>query len=102
LFLWRISDGQLLWNAVKNSMAIAFSPDGKYLAYSSIDDGNAVVLASPDASEVVLSLPPMQSAIWEMFFSPDSTLLAATDGIEIRIWTIPTGTLRYVGIPQCP
>ncbi len=52
LFLWRISDASLVWNEVKNSMAVAFSPDGQYLAYSDVDDGNKVILASPDTAQV--------------------------------------------------
>ena len=102
LFLWRVSDAELLWNDIKNSMAIAFSPDGQYLAYSDVDDGNVVVLASPDGTRVVRTLERMQGPVWEMFFSPDGSLLAATDGIEIHIWRVEDGTLLYIGRTICP
>ena len=37
----------------------------------------------------------MQGPVWELFFSPDSKLLVATDGIEIRIWQTADGNLLY-------
>jgi WD40 repeat protein len=101
IFLWRLSDGDLLWNDVKNSMAVAYSPDGRYLAYSDIDDGNKVFLASPDASQILATLDQMQSAIWEMFF-PDGSILAATDGVEVRIWGVEGRDLLFVGKTECP
>ena len=102
IYLWRISDDELLWNAVKNSMAIAYSPEGKYLAYSDVDDSNKVVLASPDGAQIVTPLGQMQSPIWELFFSPDGSRLAATDGVEIHIWQVEDGKLSYIGKPACP
>ena len=44
----------------------------------------------------------MQGPVWELFFSPDSSLLAATDGKEIRIWIVEDGTLLHVGKAACP
>jgi WD40 repeat protein len=102
IFLWRISDASLVWNEHKNSMGAAFSPDGQYLAYSDIDDGNKVFLVSPDASQVIRTLDGMQSPVWELFFSPDGSLLAATDGIEIRVWRAEDGALVYIGKTSCP
>jgi hypothetical protein len=102
IFLWRVSDASLVWHEVKNSMAVAFSPDGRYLAYSDVDDDNKVFLASPDAARVFLTIDRMQGPIWELFFSPDSSLLVATDGIEIRIWRVEDGTLLYIGKAACP
>lgn len=46
--MWRVSDGELVWDDVTNSMAAAFSPDERLLAYSDLDDGNPVILESPD------------------------------------------------------
>jgi WD40 repeat protein len=102
LYLWRLSDDQLIWNVVKNSMAVAYSPDGQYLAYSDIDDGNKVVLASPDGSQVIRVIDQMPGPVWEMFFSPDGSRLAATDGTEIRIWRVSDGSLIAFGLPACP
>jgi WD40 repeat protein len=102
IFMWHISDGSLVWNEVKNSMAVTFSPDGKYLAYSNVDDGNKVVLVSPDAVQVIRTLGEMQSPVWELFYSPDGSLLAAVDGLAIRIWRVADGTLLYIGKTACP
>jgi WD40 repeat protein len=102
IFLWQVSDGSLVWNEVKNSMAVAFSPDGRYLAYSDVEDGNNIILASPDGRQVNRSLGSMQGPVWELFFSPDGSLLAATDGREIHGWRVADGTLLYIGKTACP
>ena len=102
IFLWRVSDASLVWNEVKNSMAVAFSPDGRYLAYSDVDDGNKIFLASPDAARVIRIIEGMQGPVWELFFSPNGSLLAATDGIGIHIWRVSDGTLLYIGTAVCP
>ena len=102
LYLWRISDGILLWNDVKNSMAITFSPDGQYLAYSDIEDGNTIVLASPDGSQIIRTLGSLQGPVWEIFFSPDGSLLATSDGLTIPIWHAEDGELLYIGKRECP
>jgi WD40 repeat protein len=102
LFLWRISDASLVWNEVKNSMAVAFSPDGQYLAYSDVDAGNKVILASPDAARVIRTIERMQGPVWELFFTPDSSLLSTTDGRKIHIWRVEDGMLLYIGKATCP
>ena len=102
LYLWRVSDGELLWNEVKNSMAVAFSPDGQYLAYTDIDYSNEVVFRSPDGTQFIRVVDQMQEPVWEMFFSQDSALLVVTDGLEIHIWGVGDGKLLYVGKNSCP
>ena len=102
IFLWRVADASLVWNEVKNSMAVAFSPDGRYLAYSNVDDGNKVILASPDARRVIRTIERMQAPVWDLSFSTDGSLLAATDGIEIHIWRVEDGALLYIGKVACP
>jgi len=102
LSLWRISDASPLWNDLKNSMAIAFSPDGQYLAYSDVEDGNKVILDSPNGARVIRTLEGMQSPVWGLFFSPDASLLAATDSRETHVWRVEDGALLYVGKTACP
>jgi WD40 repeat protein len=103
LFLWRVSDGELVWNDVKNSMAAAFSPDGRYLAYSDVDDRNKVFLSTPDGAQKIRTLEGTPGGpVWELVFSPDSSMLASTDGAEMRIWGVEDGRLLYIGKPDCP
>jgi WD40 repeat protein len=103
LFLWRIADGELVWNEIKNSMAFAFSPDGRYLAYSDIDEGSKVFLSSPDGAQTIRIMEGTPGGpVWELIFSPDSSMLASTDGAELRIWGVEDGRLLYVGKPACP
>ena len=83
-------------------MTIAFSPDGHYLAYADINDNNKVFLSKQDGSEIVQSMSGEQSILWELFFSPDSRLLAGYDGIEVRIWNVKDGSLEYIGKAACP
>jgi Tol biopolymer transport system component len=83
-------------------MAVAYSPDGRSLAYADVDADNQVILAPPDAQGAFRVIDRMQGPVWELFFSPDSRLLAATDGIEIRVWRVSDGSLRIVGKPACP
>ena len=101
LFLWRLSDGKSLWDDLKNSMAITFSPDGRFLAYALIADDSKIVLGSPDGTGIIHTLEGMQGPVWELIFTPDSSMLAATDGNEIWIWQAEDGKLMYVGKPAC-
>jgi len=101
LFLWRLSDGKSLWDDLKNSMAITYSPDGRFLAYALIADDSQIILASPDGAQIIHTLEGMQGSVWGLIFSPDGSLLAATNGNEIWIWQVVDGKLLYIGKSAC-
>ncbi len=102
LFLWRLADGRSMWELPVNSMAADFSPDGRYLAYANAGSSYDLVLSSPDGAETARILSGHPGPVWELAFSPDSSLLASTDGIELRIWRVEDGELMYVGKSVCP
>ncbi len=101
LFLWSLPDGKELLNTASpiNSLAVTFSPDGKFLAYS---DNDTVVLSSPDGKNVLKKLLGQQIPIYELLFSNDASLLATSDGVEKRIWSTTDGQLLAVGKSACP
>lgn len=82
-------------------MAFAFSPDGRFLAYSDIDDDYNVTIRSLPEIDEARALEKSQGASYELFFSPDGTLLASA-GAGIRIWQVETGQLAYIGKEACP
>jgi len=102
IFIWMLPDGREIWSGVANSIAVAYSPDGNFLAYSDVDQSNKVFLGPADTQGDFRVIDEMRGPVWELFFSPDSSLLAATDGIEIRVWRLPEGSRILIGIPTCP
>ena len=101
LYLWQLSDGKSLWDDLKNSMAITYSPDGRFLAYGLIADDSKISIASPDGAQIIRTLEGIHGPVWGLIFSPDSSMLAATDGNEIWIWQAEDGKLLYIGKPAC-
>jgi len=95
IYIWALPSGREIWTSVANSMSVAYSTDGNYLAYSDIDRSNKVFLGPADAQGEFQSIAEMRGPVWELFFSPDSKLLVATDGIEIHIWQTSDGKLLY-------
>ena len=53
LFVWRVEDGELVWDEPSSTMTATFSPDGRYLAYSDFALGTQVFLLSPDDFQTV-------------------------------------------------
>jgi WD40 repeat protein len=102
IFIWTLPEGGEIWSGVANSMAVAYSPNGSYMAYTDVDESNKIFLGPADAQGVFSVIDEMRGPVWELFFSPDSSLLAATDGIAIRVWAVPEGKQILVGIPTCP
>jgi WD40 repeat protein len=101
LYLWRIADAQAIWDGTANSMAAAFSPDGRFLAYVDISQDNKIVLAAQDGARIIQTVGGEQGPAWELFFSPNSQLLAS-GGVEIQILDTSDGSVRYIGKDTCP
>jgi len=101
LYLWRIADAEVIWDGTVNSMTAAFSPDGRFLAYVDISADNKIVLASPDGSQIIDTVGGEQGPTWDLFFSPNSQLLAS-GGVEVQILDMSDGSVRYVGKETCP
>lgn len=100
LYVWRIADGKELSDADNPiySMAVVFSPNGKYLAYADI---NNLILSSPDGSREIRTFQGHQAPIFELIFSPDSTILVSADDMEVRVWRVEDGELMAVGKTEC-
>jgi WD40 repeat protein len=99
LSVWRTSDWKKIWSGV-SSMAFAFSPDGRFLAYHDINH-NKVFLRSLTDPQQLHDLKGTQTFIYDLFVSPDGTLLASA-GAGIQIWQVETGQLLYMGKDKCP
>ena len=101
LYLWKMPDRTELMGAGSaiNSMAVAYSPDGEILAYSNL---NQIVLSSPDGTQTIRTMDGHQAPIFELVFSPDSSVLVSADGMEIRVWRVEDGELLAIGKSTCP
>lgn len=104
LFLWKTSDGTELLggNPGINSMAMAFSPDGRFLAYGEIGEESNIILSSPDGTQKIRTLKGHPGPIGILIFSPDGSLLVSSDWVETRIWQVEDGRLMYIGKSLCP
>ena len=74
---------------------LAFSPDGKLLASSSID--NTVKIWNTNTGECLKTYRGEQQWIWSVAFSPDGKLLASGgEDCIIRLWNIHTDECRVL------
>lgn len=84
--------------------AVAFSPDGRFLAYGDHDRGSTGRLRVWDLAtgRQQAELSAQTTAVTTMAFSPDGQLLATGDGIasgwpswgRVRVWEVTTGRQR--------
>ena len=104
LFLWETSTGRALiqGNPGINTMATIFSPDGRFFAYGEIGEKNKVVVSTPDGTQKIRILDGLTGPAGILFFSPDSSLLLASDWGENRIWRVDDGQLLLIGKSTCP
>jgi WD40 repeat protein len=94
-YVWKTSDGQQVAE-MEGQRAMngdpAFSPDGKYLAAPGQDNTIVVWRLSDQTILGTISCP---SVAWNVTFSPDGALLAASTNGVISLFQLSDGKLRY-------
>jgi WD40 repeat protein len=92
LWIWRLSDSSLVSSGI-NTMAFAFSPDGRLIAYSDIARNYDVILVSLEDMQELHTLAGNNG--WLTFFV-DDTRLMSTNVVETRVWQVEEERLLFV------
>jgi WD40 repeat protein len=88
--VWDIPTKEKLFTIDVGVSAVAFDPQGKYLAGAGIDD--AVYVWDVDTQETVFVLGGHHHKIHAVAFSPDGNyLVACGDDSTIRVWDVLSG-----------
>jgi len=96
--VWSVTERRLLWALEGHRRlldALAFSPDGRWLASGSKD--NSVRLWDMEAGEQHAVLEGHTNWVWAVSFSADGTRLYSASADETaRVWEVPSGRLVTV------
>jgi WD40 repeat protein len=88
--------------------AVAFSPDGRFLAVGS--SGATVTLWDVAERRVVATLKGHEYGVWAVAFSPDGKTLVVNDASTLKLWDVATrrrtavlrGSITWVPLVFCP
>lgn len=92
LTLWDMTTGRPRWIVTLDGpsiMAMALSPDGRYLACSQAD--RTVGVWDIPQRRWCYTLPAAQSPVWQLCFTPDGQALVTACDYAIRLWDVATG-----------
>ncbi|GET39635.1 NB-ARC domain-containing protein [Microseira wollei] len=89
--IWNITTGdcrQILTGHKSQISAVAFSPDGLYLASC---DGQSIKIWDITTGECHQTICKALTFVWSIAFSPDGETIAGGDDKVIKVWDIKTG-----------
>ncbi len=87
LRFWDSSTGRALRVIPGSFNAGAFSPDGRWLAVSGLEE---VSVYDSATGKELQRLPRCHQHVWSVAFSPDGKMLAIAQGQRIRLWNTDT------------
>jgi WD40 repeat protein len=100
--LWRLAGRGLLWQG--GNLAFDLSQDGRYLAMTDPGGGGeAVEIRTADGKNVERVFPQtFDPVVYRLFFSANSSRLAAVNDSLVRVWQVEDGRLLAEYRPACP
>ncbi|KAH7131691.1 quinon protein alcohol dehydrogenase-like superfamily [Dactylonectria estremocensis] len=98
VFIWTVSNGELLWDRGTYDCIGAFSPNNSLIATSPM--GKRVVLWSLETGELVQELSTVKDILRSITFSPDGAILFCVLGEELTIWQLDSGVCLKSWKPQ--